>query len=86
MAHPKAVPLELGGQTRHLLYDMNALCALRDNGVDAFTLGEEELKDPQGLGLGRTPRGIPRRDRAAGGEVDGLGEPRIVCVRVYQGL
>lgn len=47
MAHPKAVPLELGGTTRHLVYDMNALCALRDVGVDAFTLTEGQLTDPR---------------------------------------
>lgn len=47
MAHPKAVPIALGGATRHLVYDMNALCALRDEGVDAFSLGDSDLTDPR---------------------------------------
>lgn len=47
MAHPKAVPLDLGGTTRHLLYDINAFCALRDAGVDAFQLDDTALADPR---------------------------------------
>lgn len=47
MAHPKAVPVALGGLTRHLVYDMNALCALRDEGVDALALGDTDLTDPR---------------------------------------
>ena len=47
MAHPKAVPVHLGGQDRHLLYDFNALCALRDVGVDAFELTDAKLADPR---------------------------------------
>lgn len=47
MAHPKAVPVDLGGQTRHVLYDINALCALMDEGVDTTTLTDDLLKDPR---------------------------------------
>lgn len=47
MAHPKAVPVELGGTTRHLVYDFNALCRLRDEGVDAFKLDDTSLGDPR---------------------------------------
>ena len=47
MAHPKAVPMTLGGQTRHLVYDFNALCRLRDIGVDAFKLDESGMEDPR---------------------------------------
>ena len=47
MAHPKAVPVTLGGLTRHLVYDFNALCRLRDDGVDAFKLGEGQMDDPR---------------------------------------
>ena len=47
MAHPKAVPVTLGGQTRHLVYDFNALCRLRDVGVDAFKLDEGQMEDPR---------------------------------------
>lgn len=45
--HPKAVALDLGGQTRYLVYDFNALCALKDNGVDALSLNEEQMTDPR---------------------------------------
>lgn len=45
--HPKSVPVELGGQTRSLVYDFNALCALRDSGVDALSLTEEQMTDPR---------------------------------------
>lgn len=47
MAHPKAVPVLLGGETRHLVYDFNALCVLRDHGVDAFALEDSALGDPR---------------------------------------
>lgn len=47
MAHPKAVPLELGGQTRHLLFDFAAICPLRDRGIDAMNLQDEQLLDPR---------------------------------------
>lgn len=47
MPHPKAVAVELGGQTRHLVYDFNALCALRDEGVDFTALQESDLADPR---------------------------------------
>lgn len=46
MAHPKAVPLELNG-AKFLVYDFNALCTLRDEGVDAFKLKDEDLEDPR---------------------------------------
>lgn len=46
MAHPKAEPLDLNG-AKYLLYDFNALCALRDEGVDAFTLKDGDLTDPR---------------------------------------
>lgn len=47
MAHPKAVPVLLNGETKHLVYDINALCRLRDIGVDAFKLDEATLSDPR---------------------------------------
>ena len=47
MAHPKAVPVELGGQTRHLVYDLNALCRLRDEGVGFDKLNEQDMADPR---------------------------------------
>lgn len=46
MAHPKAVPLDLDG-AKYLVYDFNALCALREEGVDAFTLQDGDLTDPR---------------------------------------
>lgn len=46
MAHPKAVPLDLNGD-KYLVYDFNALCSLRDEGVDAFTLKDADLLDPR---------------------------------------
>lgn len=45
--HRKSVAVELGGQTRHLVYDFNALCALKDNGVDALSLDEAQMTDPR---------------------------------------
>lgn len=45
--HPKAVAVELDGTTKHLVYDLNALCRLRDIGVDAFSLDEGKLADPR---------------------------------------
>ena len=45
--HPKAVPVQLDGQTKHLVYDINALCRLRDIGCDAFKLDEAALGDPR---------------------------------------
>ena len=47
MAHPKAVPLELNGETHYLVYDFTALCALREVGVDAFDLTDQKLTDPR---------------------------------------
>lgn len=47
MAHPKAVPVVLGGQTRHLVYDLSALCALRDEGVKFEELSDEHFRDPR---------------------------------------
>lgn len=45
MAHPKAVPVALNGSTKYLVYDFNALCALLDEGVDAFRLSDTDLQD-----------------------------------------
>src|SRR5687768_13254543 len=45
--HPKAVPLTVGETTYTLFYDLNALCVLRESGVDAFSLTQEQLSDPR---------------------------------------
>ena len=47
MAHPKAVPLVLGGVTRYLVYDLSALCALREEGVEYDKLKDEDFTDPR---------------------------------------
>ena len=45
--HPKSVTLSLHGTTYTLLYNLGAVCALRDRGVDAFNLTVEMLTDPR---------------------------------------
>lgn len=47
MAHPKAVPLVLGGMTRYLVYDLSALCALRDEGIEYDKLQDADFTDPR---------------------------------------
>lgn len=45
--HPKAVDLKVGDTTYTLLYNLGAICTLRERGVDAFNLTAETLTDPR---------------------------------------
>ena len=45
--HPKAVDFPLQGTTYTLLYNLGAVCALRERGVDAFNLTADILTDPR---------------------------------------
>ena len=47
MSHPKSVDVPIKGTTYTLLYNLGAICALRDKGVDAFNLTAETLTDPR---------------------------------------
>jgi hypothetical protein len=50
MPDPRAVALVLGGETRHLFYDLNALCRLKTEcGINVLAPGEEDTRDPATL-------------------------------------
>lgn len=40
------VPVVLGGQTRHLLYDLNALCTLKAHGINLLAPSDGDTEDP----------------------------------------
>jgi hypothetical protein len=45
--HPKAVDVQFGGKTYTLLYNLGAVAAVRELGVDAFSLDANALTDPR---------------------------------------
>lgn len=45
--HPKSVQTTLGGQSYTLFYNLNALCLLKEAGVDAFNLDPAMMSDPR---------------------------------------
>lgn len=40
------VPVVIGGQTRHLLYDLNALCTLKAHGINLLAPSDGDTEDP----------------------------------------
>ena len=46
-AHPKAVPIEIGGKVRYLLYNLNAFERMSDRGVNPYHLTDAALQDPK---------------------------------------
>lgn len=45
--HPKAVDVVFGGKTYTLLYNLGAISAARELGVNAFDLDQNALTDPR---------------------------------------
>lgn len=46
-AHPKAVPIELGGRTRYLLFTLGAFAKMDREGIAPYTLTDEMLRQPR---------------------------------------